>query len=169
MTMQNKKTGYIRKEATEILNIKPSQIQYYTDIGIITPDISAPKGRGTRRIYSKRNLLEILIAKRMIEHGLSTRTVAAIFSTSRMHDHKLPDDIRNLRTMFWNIDSWDCSHSVFVTYHLQQFDHEQFAMGLEFFNKKEKRQREANDKIGHHTKSLIIINVTDLVEKLVKI
>ena len=91
--MQNKKTGYIRKEATEILNIKPSQIQYYTDIGIITPDISAPKGRGTRRIYSKRNLLEILIAKRMIEHGLSTRTVAAIFSTSRMHDHKLPDAI----------------------------------------------------------------------------
>ena len=59
-----KKKQFIRKEVAEILQTRPSQAQYYTDTGMIPPDISAPKGRRTRRVYSERNLIEILIAKR---------------------------------------------------------------------------------------------------------
>lgn len=164
-----KNAGYIKKEAAEILDLKPSQIQYYTDIGIIEPEISAPKGRGTRRIYSDKNLLEILIAKRLIENGVPTKVAEIVFRNMRGEDQGiergLPHDMLKLRKMFWSISEWDFLHSVFITYESQKYgDHVQYAVGLEFFDKK--KSQPLTLPISENTKSLMVINVTDLVESL---
>ena len=68
--MDTKKGGYIKKEVAELLGVRPSLVQYYTDRKIIKPEVDAPTGRGTRRRYSRWNLFEILLTQRLVKHGL---------------------------------------------------------------------------------------------------
>jgi len=155
--------GFIKKEAAKRLNINPSKIQYYTDQGIIIPEISAPKGRGTRRIYSKRNLLEILIAERLVQNGMAIRHLISI-----MWMFKGTEDIPpgGLREKFWSIDGWDFTHSVFLT-HAHEFE-TQHSCGLLFLKNTEKNLDLSNE-VTKDTKSLLMINITDLLERVAKI
>ena len=71
--MKHDSPGFTRKDVARLLELRPSQVQFYTDQGIVVPEISAPSGKGTRRVYSKRNFLQILITKRLVENGVPLR------------------------------------------------------------------------------------------------
>jgi len=75
--------GYTRKESSEILEMAPHTIQLYTDRGIIIPDVYAPKGRGTTRIYSKKNLLELAIVRELGKKGIRLEIIKTIFTIMR--------------------------------------------------------------------------------------
>ena len=62
--------GYTNKQAAAALNLKPATISYYTNQGFIEPEVSNPKGRGTTRRYSRRNLVELLVVRRMVDAGV---------------------------------------------------------------------------------------------------
>ena len=64
------KRGMIRKEMARISGITPRMVQYYTDTKIIVPEIENPIGRGTVRRYSRRNLFEFLLIKRLVSSGV---------------------------------------------------------------------------------------------------
>jgi len=186
MIMASGKIGYIRKEAAETLEVKPSLIQFYTDQGIIIPGINAPTGRGTRRIYSKRNLLEILIAKRFIEHGLSVKKVKNIFFSTRLREKyttspseidQLPDELTTDQknqiiassqylNMFWGIENWDFSCNVFYSVSLGQGNY-QDEYALQFLPKGHKTLSQIT--ITEKTDSFILINITDIIEKIAKL
>jgi DNA-binding transcriptional MerR regulator len=77
------KEEFIRKEVATILDMKPHTIQLYTDRGIVTPDVYAPVGRGTRRKYSKRNLLELAMTRELGKKGISLAQVKTIIDFIR--------------------------------------------------------------------------------------
>jgi DNA-binding transcriptional MerR regulator len=159
------KIGYIKKEAAEILRLKPSQIQFYTDRGLIRPDIHAPIGRGTRRVYSKRNLLEILLVKRLVENGFSIEEAAGAIHSFRAIS-KLSAPAFKLTEEFWKVDDIDPTISIFFTHHLYYIDRDKNrrngAFGIVSLEEMEKNK----DKLTADTISYQVINVTDLVGHL---
>ena len=183
MAGQNK--SFIKKEVAEILGLKPSLIQFYTDQGVITPEVSAPSGRGTRRRYSKRNLLEILIAKRLVERGLSLNEAKSVLQAPELlsrhlsfnkkelppgfppqEKHRLIERER-LHKMFYDIDSWDHSHDVFLSIHHKKG----FLPNIElcYLPREGDMAKGLSENITRQTQALIIINVTDLVERMAEL
>jgi DNA-binding transcriptional MerR regulator len=75
--------GYIRKQVSAILDMKPHTIQLYTDRGLVKPDVHAPKGRGTRRKYSRRNILELAMVRELGSMGVLLSTVKYILANFR--------------------------------------------------------------------------------------
>lgn len=59
------KKEYGKKELAEFLGVNPETILYYTKLGIITPEIDNPKGRGVRRKYSLKNVVEFMVVLRL--------------------------------------------------------------------------------------------------------
>ncbi len=85
--MAEKKEGYIRKQVADILNMKPSTIQAYTDRKIVIPQISNPTGRGTTRKYSKKNLMELLITRELANKGINLLKLKQIFEIILKRDY----------------------------------------------------------------------------------
>jgi DNA-binding transcriptional MerR regulator len=116
--------SYIRKEVAEQLNINPSTVEVYVKRGLIIPDVDYPKGKGTRRRFSKRNIFEILIAQTLVKMGFTLDRVKDILFSCRLMSgtpsikkEKLPDvltEAQKRRVMaederrgrLWDLDNW---------------------------------------------------------------
>jgi DNA-binding transcriptional MerR regulator len=68
---------YQRKQVAEITGLEPSNVQLYTDRGIVIP-VHDPKGQGQARLYNEKNLVEILVCKKLIATGLTLHNVKFI-------------------------------------------------------------------------------------------
>lgn len=75
--------GYSRKEVGARLRITDRTVWFYTEQGIVTPEISNPKGKGTTRLYSARNIMEIAVARALADHGLKLELVREILRMGR--------------------------------------------------------------------------------------
>ena len=62
--------AWTKSEAASALGITPRAIHFWTDEGFLTPEVANPKGRGTTRRYSAKNLLEMLIIKEFGHIGI---------------------------------------------------------------------------------------------------
>jgi DNA-binding transcriptional MerR regulator len=49
---------FTKREIAKLLGKPPRTISYWTDFGLVIPDITPSQGRGKARIYSEKNLLE---------------------------------------------------------------------------------------------------------------
>lgn len=67
--------GYTNKQAAEALDLKPATVSYYTNRGFVEPEVSNPKGKGTTRRYSRRNLVELLVIRRLVDGGVKLEAV----------------------------------------------------------------------------------------------
>ena len=74
---------FARNELEEILGIPARRIQFYTDEGLLIPEVDNPKGRGTTRRYSKFNLLELLIVRELSDSGVQLVKLKEILSKLR--------------------------------------------------------------------------------------
>lgn len=63
--------GWSKTEAANALGITPRTVHFYTDAGIVIPEKANPKGKGTTRKYSAKNLFEILISRELAQLGIS--------------------------------------------------------------------------------------------------
>ena len=82
------KNVFIQREISEKLNISRHTIAYYTNIGLVTPEIYNPIGRGTTRKYSRKNLLEFLLIKELGNCGVSLEKIKEIlerYQSCRIH------------------------------------------------------------------------------------
>ena len=77
------KKGYTNKEVTKILNLTARVVQSYSDQGIVIPDIYNPAGRGSTRIYSRKNLVEFLIVRKLAEHGVTLAKIKDILTRAK--------------------------------------------------------------------------------------
>ena len=76
------------------------RVQFYTDRGLVTPDIDNPKGRGTNRDYSEANLVEFRIIEHLKECGQSLDMIALVmpfFLEGKNGKHKWWTDAINNR------------------------------------------------------------------------
>jgi len=73
---------FLRKEIAPLLGKTGRSIQHYTDLGIVTPDIFNPSGKGTKRLYSEKNAFELLLIQDVIKHGFKLSEVKPIIDAA---------------------------------------------------------------------------------------
>lgn len=78
-----KRKSYINKEVADLLQMKTGTVAYYTNHGFVEPEIDNPKGRGTTRRYSRRNLVEFLLILELQKHGMSLPKIKEILEQAK--------------------------------------------------------------------------------------
>jgi DNA-binding transcriptional MerR regulator len=76
-----------KKQAATMLNVRPSLVQFYTENGLVIPEISA-SGKGTRRRYSFMNLVEIITIKKLSDAGFSLRLIKLVLKSEAEYLNK---------------------------------------------------------------------------------
>jgi DNA-binding transcriptional MerR regulator len=75
--------GYLRKDVAEITGIKPATIQQYTDKGLVVPSVENPGGRGTNRLYSPDDMVELLICRELVTAGVKHHDMIDVLAIVR--------------------------------------------------------------------------------------
>ena len=63
--------SYTNREIAEKFAIKGSNISYYTNKGIVEPSVHPGKGKGSNRLYSREDVVKLLLIKELGGHGFS--------------------------------------------------------------------------------------------------
>ena len=63
------------KSASRITGVSLRQIQYWDERGFIRPSVKLAEGRGTKRLYSFADLVQLRAVKNLSQHGLSLKKV----------------------------------------------------------------------------------------------
>ena len=79
-----KKNEYTLTETSKLLQVPQHRLIYLCEAKVIIPDKSDAKGRGSSRRFSKRNLLEFLVAITLSEFHVPANNSAKIITTVRM-------------------------------------------------------------------------------------
>jgi hypothetical protein len=77
--------SYIKKEISEITGLAPRLVQFYTDEGLITPEVDKGAGRGKVRRYSIKNLFEFALIKELKDYGINIATLKSILGFIRKY------------------------------------------------------------------------------------
>lgn len=181
--MTGESRGFIKSEAAKALGVRPSLVQFYTDQGIIKPEISDASGKGTRRVYSRRNLLQIEIVKRLVENGVALPEAKGIIESfgfqckqfrrtaeEMSHQQNFPKKValqwkekaevaRNL----WEVASWDSAYDLFICLHRKE---KQLLKVSVWPLSKDRGGMKINEEISRETISMVVLNITDLMEKV---
>jgi len=72
--------GFTNKQVAEITKETASSIAYYTNKGFVEPSISKGSGRGSNRIYSKKDILKFLLIKELSKHGFSLKKIVGVLN-----------------------------------------------------------------------------------------
>ena len=72
--------GYSGKRAAEIAGVTYSQLDYWARTGLVLPSLADAQGRGTRRQYSYRDLLELRAVKSLLDAGIRLDLVREVFA-----------------------------------------------------------------------------------------
>ena len=70
-------------KAAEIAGITDRQLDFWARIELVRPTVVFPGSSGARRAYSYRDLLELRLIKRLIDHGLTLDAVRDLFGSLR--------------------------------------------------------------------------------------
>lgn len=65
-----------------MIGLEPSNVQLYTDRQLIIPAHN-PEGQGQARLYSKKNLVELLACKKLVSTGMTLNNVKFIMEAIR--------------------------------------------------------------------------------------
>lgn len=63
------------KKIAKMLGISLRQIQYWDEQGIVQPSIKKAYGRGTRRLYSFEDLVQLKVVKRLRDNNISLNKI----------------------------------------------------------------------------------------------
>ena len=63
------------KTVSRIVGVSLRQIQYWDERGFIRPSVKTAGGRGTKRLYSFADLVQLKVVKDLADHGLSLRKI----------------------------------------------------------------------------------------------
>jgi DNA-binding transcriptional MerR regulator len=89
-----------KSQIVETSRLTLRQVQFYTEEGLVVPEIEKGEGRGKSRRYSWTNLVHFLLIKELVDHGMTLSKIRAIlnyvksneivdgFTTRKMHKSK---------------------------------------------------------------------------------
>lgn len=78
---------WTKTEAAKALGITARTIHFYTDAGLLTPDVANPKGKGTTRRYSAHNLFEFAVIRELAALGLPLSRIKNAMLLVNFWDH----------------------------------------------------------------------------------
>lgn len=67
--------GFDSKTVSRIVGVSLRQIQYWDERGFIRPSVRLAEGRGTKRLYSYSDLVQLKVVKDLQSHGLSLQKI----------------------------------------------------------------------------------------------
>jgi len=70
--------GHTKKEVAAITGLTERQVQFYTEQGVITPDVDRGEGRGKSRRYSERNVTQFLVIKSLVDLGMTVSRIREV-------------------------------------------------------------------------------------------
>ena len=68
-------SAFSSAEVSEITGITQRQLAYWDSVGLVKPSIRPASGRGSRRLYSVRDLVELKIIIRLLGNSLTLQRV----------------------------------------------------------------------------------------------
>jgi len=85
-------SGFGAKVVKEIAGVSRMQLQHWDRTGIVRPSIKIGAGKGSRREYSFKDLVQLKVAKRLREEGISLQKIrkALEFLRKNFPDVKAP-------------------------------------------------------------------------------
>jgi DNA-binding transcriptional MerR regulator len=82
-------TEYSKRDIAKILGRSHRNITYWTDFGLVIPDVQPSQGRGVPRIYSERNLIEFGMIDILVkDFGVSLDSIQHILKVLREGEYK---------------------------------------------------------------------------------
>jgi DNA-binding transcriptional MerR regulator len=63
------------KTVSRIVGVSLRQIQYWDEQGFVRPSVKLADGRGSKRLYSFSDLVQLKVVKDLTDHGLSLRKI----------------------------------------------------------------------------------------------
>ena len=82
---------FTKKQICDKTGLKPRQVQFLTEEGIIEPTNLDKVVRGGNREYSEENLFFFAVAKELMDLTISKETIRKIFSTSHFTEKPFKD------------------------------------------------------------------------------
>jgi hypothetical protein len=80
-------------EIARVLGEKEHRLIYLCERGVVVPDVEDARGRGSSRVFSKRNVLEFAVALKLREAMLPVTATAAVIQVLRAFERKLSREI----------------------------------------------------------------------------
>ena len=91
--MQNFNSKMVRR----IVGVSLRQIQYWDEQGFIRPSVKLAEGRGTQRLYSFSDLVQLKVIKDLADYGLSLQKIRRCLSYLRRSFPETPQPLTSLR------------------------------------------------------------------------
>ena len=85
------------KTVSRIVGVSLRQIQYWDEQGFIRPSVKTAGGRGTRRLYSFSDLVQLKVVKDLGEYGLSLQKIRRCLRHLRDSFPGEPQPLQTLR------------------------------------------------------------------------
>lgn len=77
--------GYAARLVAKVVGVPYSTLDYWARTKFITPSIQDAEGRGSRRLYSFRDVVALRVAKRLRDEGISLRRLRKVVSFLEQH------------------------------------------------------------------------------------
>ncbi len=85
------------KMVSRIVGVSLRQIQYWDERGFIRPSVKLAEGRGTKRLYSFSDLVQLKVIKDLTDYGLSLQKIRRCLSYLKRSFPDTPQPLSSLR------------------------------------------------------------------------
>ncbi len=85
--------------ATEVTGLSSRQVRYWDKTGLVAPSVQRACGRGSRRLYSFLDLVELRVIGRLLKAGLSLQRIRRVVKYIHREYRHLQRPLANLRIL----------------------------------------------------------------------
>ncbi len=79
MPRDSELTSFTTREVSRIVGASHHQLAYWDETGLLSPSLKAASGKGSRRLYSIQDIIELKILLRLLQSSLSLQRIRASF------------------------------------------------------------------------------------------
>ena len=98
---------FTKKQAADITGLPLRSIQYYTERVILEPEVDSGEGKGSKRLYSKKNLVELAVIKCLADYQVAFPVVKRVMDLLKNPlPYRVPDESMKIN-MGGIIGSWE--------------------------------------------------------------
>ncbi len=94
-------SGFSAAVACKVVGISYRQLDYWDKTGLLRPSVQAAAGKGSRRVYSFEDLVELRVVARLVSVGV---TLSSVRKTARYLRQNFADVIRPLARLALVVD-----------------------------------------------------------------
>lgn len=85
------------KTITKITSVTARQLQYWDETGLLKPSVAQAEGRGTRKLYSFVDVVQVKTAKTLRDQGVSLQKIRTCIAFLRKHALEIEHPLSELR------------------------------------------------------------------------